>query len=154
MRREDGTRGPLCRQLLRHLFSIPASCGHPPPAYEQSCLPCGAGTGGLTPAWGSIAPASTCLVLAAQRLGSNTISCSWVWGGQQKVGKAHKHFMPAWLAMLLLCCLGERRLGIQSPGMTLCLSSASKEGSSLQSLCMSPTVRPTPPSLDPSWLPG
>lgn len=37
---EDGTRGPLCRQLLRHLFSSPAFSGLPPLASEQPCLSC------------------------------------------------------------------------------------------------------------------
>lgn len=60
LRWEDGTRGPLCQQLLRHLFP-PAFGGFPPPTSEQPCLSCSAGTGSLTPAWGSAAPASTCL---------------------------------------------------------------------------------------------
>lgn len=60
LRCEDGTRGPLCQQLLRHLFP-PAFGGFPPPTSEQPCLSCSAGTGSLTPAWGSAAPASTCL---------------------------------------------------------------------------------------------
>lgn len=36
LRREDGTRGPLCQQLLRHLFSTPAFRGHPPPSLRAA----------------------------------------------------------------------------------------------------------------------
>lgn len=63
------------------------------------------------------------------------------------MGKQHKHFMPAWLAMPSLCCLGETRLGIQSPGMTLCPSSTRMEGSllSLQIITHS-KASPTPAS--------
>lgn len=88
LRWEDGTRGPLCQQLLRHLLSFPAFGGLPPTASEQPCLSCSAGTGGLTPAWGSTAPASTCLVLAAQTLQSNTgLPVLTLWLG---LGKATK----------------------------------------------------------------
>lgn len=64
------------------------------------------------------------------------------------MGKRHMHFMPVWLAMLPLCCLGETRLGIQFPGMTLCPSSTRMEGS-LLSLCIitHSKASPTPASV-------
>lgn len=136
LRWEDETRGPLCQQLLRHLFS-PAFGGLPPPASEQPCLFSSAGTGGLTPARGSTAPASTCLVLAAERFQHRC----WVWGGQQRVGEQHRTFHASLASNAVPGLPGREWTGHP---VTRCPSSARKEGSSFQPLCVSHTVKGSP----------
>lgn len=116
---EDGTRGPLCRQLLRHLFSSPAFSGLPPPASEQPCLSCwhwwlDSCMGLHGPCQHLPGPGSP---EAPVKHGLPALTLSSGLGRAAKGGQAAQAFHGGLVSNAVCpCAAWESGLGIQSPG--------------------------------------
>lgn len=122
LRWEDGTRSPLCQQLLRHLFP-PAFGSLPPPTSEQPCLSCSVGTGSLTPAMGLRSPGQHLPAWSWQSKeapvehGLPALTPLLGLGRAAKGGQVTQAFYASLtMTILSLGCLGESGPGIQSPG--------------------------------------